>query len=66
MNPKYAFPIRFTAYALSVAIVMLSGYYCLALWHEKSTGELSVIIPVLGGILTGLLVPTKVNGTSNQ
>lgn len=66
MNPKYTFPIRFTAYSLSIAIVMLSAYYCLALWHEKSTGKLDVIIPVLGGILTGLLVPTRVNSATNQ
>lgn len=66
MNPKYTFPIRFTAYSLSIAIVMLAGYYCLALWYEKNTGKLDVIIPVLGGILTGLLVPTRVNGASNQ
>lgn len=65
-NIAYTDPVRFAVYGFTVAVLMLSGYYCLALWNEKPTGNLGGIIPALGGITAGLLVPTKLNTTGTD
>lgn len=66
INSGYDYPVRFAVYLMTIAITVLSIYYCAALWFEKDTGNLVAIITGLGGIVTGLLVPTKINGQNNS
>jgi hypothetical protein len=68
MSQKIAYtdPVKFTVYGFTVAVIMMSAYYCLALWNEKPTGNLGGMIPGLGGITAGLLVPTKLNTISTS
>lgn len=63
---RYEYPIRFTVYGLTIAIMMLSGYYCLANWYDKDAGKVEFILGVLSGLLSGLLVPTKVTNNSDR